>query len=516
MENARLRFIAKGLLLSAVYCAAYLLAWFQSLDQWFLPAAVRMACLLFLSFRYWPFVLAGDIAAVLYVRAPKAGQYGELWAYLSPFLLAPSISIAPLILRRRLAKLLDNLLLFPFLVIAIAIWSSFCKLMINFLLDGPAADSVLDTFLRFTIGDCMGILIAVPSVMVWMRRKEWLLSSRRILIDVTVSIVLLSLTCKAVTSPEISPSLRQLFLVLMIVPAAALTILHGWKGAALGTALVNVFIGLALPEYDVIGAFDQNSFVAQQVLVVVTMAILCFGAMISSLYEKSRMLGISEEHALSLAQTSFLSSERNLRDRVLYMAQMQIGFDEYRKKLVERLKAHGHFDAAMDLNAEGVEQMEWFERHAAALYPIQIETQGLFAALHSQAFSRLWAADAELMLLVKGQPKALSLDLQIAAYRCICNAFALLSDTAPDYYQIRARAWQSQNRRGISVIVTARATTDATPGETALLAAMELEGRVRAYGGSLKRRHRHRIVISLAEYARVGYAKQSKIDPIAH
>jgi hypothetical protein len=92
----------------------------------------------------------------------------------------------------------------------------------------------------------------------------------------------------------------------------------------------------------------------------------------------------------------------------------------------------------------------------------------------------------------------------------------LLSDTAPDYYQIRARAWQSQNRRGISVIVTARATTDATPGETALLAAMELEGRVRAYGGSLKRRHRHRIVISLAEYARVGYARQSRIDPIAH
>jgi hypothetical protein len=205
-----------------------------------------------------------------------------------------------------------------------------------------------------------------------------------------------------------------------------------------------------------------------------------------------------------------------MKSKMLFMAQMQMRLDDYRKRLVERLKSHGHFDAAMTLNAEGVTQIEWFEYHSAALYPIQIESHGLYAALHSRSFSTLWANDVELMLLVRGQPKMLSLDLQIAAYRCICNAFALLSDTAPDYYEIRARTWQSQNRRGISVIVTARETTDATPGETALLAAMELEGRVRAYGGSLKRRHRHRIVISLAEYARVGYARQSRIDPIAH
>jgi MASE1 len=499
MENAKWRGVAKGLGFSLLYCVAYRAAWFNSLDQWFLPAGIRVAGMLFLPFRYWPYLFLGDAAAVLSIRAPKAEQYGELWAYLSPFLLAPMISLAPLLFRTQLKKIHENVAWLPVVALSIAAWASFCKLALNHMLSGPSASDVPDKFFQYVTGDCLGILILVPSIMVWLRRKSDAFLPRKFILDTLIAVSMIFVMYLAVLSPELNSSLRQIILVMMILPAAGLTVLHGWRGAAIGITATNAAIGFALPEFNTADAHDQNSYVAQQVLVVAASILMMLGSMISKLFDNARKVGISELHALELAQSSFLSTERNLREKFLYMAQMQLGFDDYRKKLVVRLKAHGHHEAAMDLNTEGVEQMEWFDRHAIALYPIQIEKDGLFAALHADAFTRFWAGGAEVMYLVKGHPKGLSLGLQLAAYRCTCNAFALLSEYTPDYYEVRARAWQYGGRRGVSFRVTIKPTVPPESSSAGTLAALELEGRVKAYGGAVRRRHMHQIIFLLSE-----------------
>ncbi|MFC6840257.1 MASE1 domain-containing protein [Xanthomonas theicola] len=68
--------IAKGALLSAAYCAAFLVAWRCSVDQWYLPAGLRVATLLFLPYRLWPYLLLGDTAALLMIRVPMAQEQG--------------------------------------------------------------------------------------------------------------------------------------------------------------------------------------------------------------------------------------------------------------------------------------------------------------------------------------------------------------------------------------------------------------------------------------------------------
>ncbi|MBN8502382.1 MAG: MASE1 domain-containing protein [Sphingomonadales bacterium] len=499
MEQMKSGWVAKGIAFSVIYCAAYLVAWYHSLDQWFLPTGLRVAGLLLLPYRYWPFLFLGDAAGLLEIRVPKADRYGALWAYLSPFLLAPLISIAPAILRTRLKRFYGDVAWLPLVIIAISFWSSLCKIAVNYALSGPTVPDLPETLGKYVVGDCFGILLVYPPILIWRGNHSDGFDRRKFIIDTSVlagTMIVILLTTLPLKS---NTPLKQLLLVAPMLPVALITLVHGWRGAAIGITSANLLIGVSLREIYSPAAYDQHSFFTQINIAVFCISLLELGAMISKLYERARRLGIAESHAHALAQSSFLSSEQSLKDKLKYMAQMQMGFDEYRRKLIVHLRESGHYAAAMELNAEGVEQMAWFERQSAALYPLQLERQGLYAALHSHAFSELWAGDAEVMLLVKGQPKSLSLDLQLSAYRCICNSFALLSECAPDLLKVRARVWRYRGHRGIAVSIIGRATKHQESSSSSTLAALELEGRVKAHNGAVSRRSACRINLFMSE-----------------
>jgi hypothetical protein len=177
---------------------------------------------------------------------------------------------------------------------------------------------------------------------------------------------------------------------------------------------------------------------------------------------------------------------------------MQLSLDDERKDTVEWLKTRGHAQAAMDLNSRGMTARRTFDERAPALYPLKIEQDGLYAVLHAQAFTNFWGGGAEVYLGYKGQPKRLSVDLQLAAYRCICHAMALLSESEPSEYRISLRVWNFRQRRGISIAVTADPTAEPRITPAAVAANAILEARVKAYRGVLKR-DPHRVRLFLAE-----------------
>jgi hypothetical protein len=67
-------FIAKGLGIAMLYGVAYLALRYISFNQWFLPAGLRAACLLFLPYRYWPFVFLGEAGITL---SKKIGVFAD-------------------------------------------------------------------------------------------------------------------------------------------------------------------------------------------------------------------------------------------------------------------------------------------------------------------------------------------------------------------------------------------------------------------------------------------------------
>ena len=155
----------------------------------------------------------------------------------------------------------------------------------------------------------------------------------------------------------------------------------------------------------------------------------------------------------------------------------------------------------MDLNNCGVAHAQLFDQQALALYPMRIEAQGLYAVLNAEAFTDFWANETAVRYQLRGQPKRLTVDLQLAAYRCVCNAFALLSECDPKQYTVKTRVWRYRDKRGIALFVIAKpaADMDLQHGQAGLLAAMELEGRVKAHGGAVRRRHLNRISMLLSE-----------------
>lgn len=491
--------VVQGLIFSVVYGALMLSSWRLSVDQWYLPAGIRLAALLFLPTRFWPYILAGDAAAFLTLRVPKAEQYGELWAYLSPFLLGPAVAIVPAIFRRQLGVISDRERWFPVIALATAVWTAIANMTINFALSGPSSSGTVENFLRFSAGQYLGMVIFVPAVMVWIRRKDGMFCPRQFSTHLVVAVALTAVAYFAANYTGSEPALRQLLLLLMIVPAVVLTFMHGWRGAALGIAVASVAFGLPTTAFDAAGAHDAVAFVVQIALAIATVALYVFGAAISAHYDHARKLGVAERHALKIAHSSFVSRERHLRESVIALAQLQSGRDEDRRNMARWLEEMGHTAAAADLQRVGKQESRLFDEHAAALYPLRIERHGLFDVLQSVAFSSVWAGGRDVRFVFRGAARALSVDLQLAAYRCACNAVALLAQGAPIRQTVRARVWAGGEYRGIVVSIEATAGQAIPPNQTATLAALELEGRINANGGAVKRRHANRISFLLVE-----------------
>jgi glucose-6-phosphate-specific signal transduction histidine kinase len=328
MENAKWRGIAKGLALSAFYCLAYLAAWFSSLDQWFLPAGLRVAGLLLLPYRYWPYLFAGDVAALLLLRIPRAGYDGELWAYASPFLLPPLIAIVPAALRKRLGTIEKQIKWLPVMAPPIALWGWFSNMLVNFLLSGPTSFASFDKLMKFSIGSWLGIFFIILPLLFWLERKSGKISAHHFRRDLLISIATSGALYFSISlSSSVDPDLRQGMLMLMIAPAIGLAIRHGWHGAAIGIFMANLAIAMTLPDFNFEAAHDTSTFIVQQALVIAATGLLVLGAAISAQYAKARELGIAEEEAMKAARTSFLSSERILRDKAISMDQMQLRVD---------------------------------------------------------------------------------------------------------------------------------------------------------------------------------------------
>ncbi len=499
MEAAKWVGAMRGLALGAGYCIAYLVMRYLSFDQWFLPAGLRVACLLLLPWRAWPYIIAGDVAALLIIRVPMAERYSPLWSYLSPILLIGLISPVAAAARRFLPDPAAVARWLPLAAIALALWSSLCNLGLNYFLHGPRTLVTLPKFGIYCTGDFLGILMVGLPVLLWRLRRREVFSPRRLIRDGAIALLAILGLYALITLPaRIDHALQLSLLMLMIVPAVFLTFFHGWRGSAMGVVAVNLAIAQTLTYTGIPGTHDDTVFLAQQALAIAAAALLILGTVISEHYDTARRSGIAEAHALKMARSSFLSTERVLREQLLYMAQMQLLLDDERRDLAESLKAHGNYTAAMDLNSDGVRHRRVFDEQAQALYPIRIEEQGLYAVVHSEAFTGFWAGGADVIYALRGQPRWLSVDLQLVAYRCICNAMALLSECDPDEYRIKMRTWRGRKSKGIALFISASPTAPAHASQAGAAADSLLSARVKAHGG-IHRRHAHRVCVLLSE-----------------
>ena len=517
MDAQAWKTVGRGIAIAAAYCAGFTFLWRHSFDQWYLPAGLRLASLLLVPMRYWPYVFAGDAAALLNMRIPKAGQYSVQWAYLSPFLFIPVYSLVPYYFqKKKLTSARDMVLWLPVIAIMAAVVTSVWAMTLNYTLTGPRPDTAVDNFARFAIGDYFGIMLVMLPILLWQQRGEWRNTRRHITQSIAIATLVIAALFAAASIPGVQGmTIRVIPLALMLIAIAYLTLLHAWHGAAVGTLLVSAAIAFALPHIGLTGAADDAVLMAQIVLAIASAIFLVGGVHFSKLHERSGeslrndllVIQLHQQHAHDEVRTrgavrSMVQSfEQQFREKSLLLAYARDDLDAYRNAVAQTLKDEGLYRQAMDAISTGVESSRALVRHSELLYPFEIETYGLNAVLLSEYFQDRWGGRVRLQCVLPAPCKQppLSLPLQLAAYRAICSAMNMLAVMAPTEYTLRTRLWQRGGRRGITVFIDCSPTTAFALTPDVQRALQELAMLARAYDGTFQHRHTHRIGFIVSE-----------------
>ncbi|MFD0726979.1 MASE1 domain-containing protein [Lysobacter brunescens] len=501
MDLLRIDIVAvlRGLLTSFIYAALFVGLWHLSFDQWYLPAGIRAASLLLLRYRLWPYVFIGDAAAVMYLRIPQATNDEQvIGAIVASILLLPLISIIPFISRLFIPKFSKAGLWQPVIFAAMAIWTALWMQTINaFTMPQPVT---LEIFLRWAAGYYLGMLVIVPPILVYDRAREAEPVVSNFVRDVGLAgVIVLGLFLGLMAAPNMENSLRVVLLLVLITPAMALSAVHGWRGAAIGVTMTNVAIGLSIPDLSKLGDHNTTTFNAQLVLAFFATILIISGELFSRHFEALRRLGIAEEKAKRIARLGIIDTEQQMRDRVMFLMQCQNQIEEAQAQLVARLRAEGNHSAAEEVIRAWVMQPQFFEAHNSALYPVSILSEGLYHALQSSSFPVIVAGGSEVRFRLKGQPKLLSTDAQLTAYRTISSAIGVLSAAHPAGYRVHARVWIAKRSRGIYLCIEAVGGGRLNATMASSMSEIDIDNRVQTRNGASWRRRGHQISVLLPD-----------------
>ncbi|WP_242107993.1 MASE1 domain-containing protein [Luteimonas aquatica] len=527
-KELHLRLRPSGLLLAVAYAICYLALRQLSADQWYLPAGLRVAALLLFPLRLWPYLLVGEYAAFAYLRYPKIEMYGLAWFVGASALLMPIV--AYIVHKHEKLRISGRYEWFLSVAALAAVVVTALNLASTYFLMTPAGEPVSwEKALKFVIGDYLGILILGPLAILWKQRRLPYASSRKLRWDAFVGVSIIALLSVYLVQFSSSDILQKNSIrILMVLPAIALTCLHGWRGAAIGVIAVNLAIGLTVNGGEARDYTNYaEAFIVQEILAVAGTALLWFGSTISHHYRKFTSQRQVEKQAMSIARTSILSTEREMRERAIRMKIIGEDMDISFRKAVQWLQGRGHHAAAMDMLRTSVIQSRLFREQLSLVYPSEIEHYGLYLVLESSAIAEVWDQTGRLATpRLKGDPCQLGLGLQLAAYRSISDAVALLLEQESGSILVRARCGRRGGYRGIVVSVSLLDNSRTLGEEISERAAEALSGRALAYGGSVRCR-RNRICLLLAEPARaeraayatampgVSAAQQAQATPLA-
>ncbi|KAB7766469.1 MASE1 domain-containing protein [Xanthomonas maliensis] len=498
----------RGALIGVCYCLVFLMLWRFSLDQWYLPVGLRVVTLLYRPYREWPFLLAGDAAAMLFLRIPLGELQGfsPLWSYLSPLLHAPLIASAIVLLRYRAPYIVQKQQWLIPAALALALWNALCSLLLNGLLGGPPIYPVIDLLLRYGVGSYLGVLILLLPVMLWVSWNESPVRSS-FPRDIAVAVVVI-LSIFFTLGVLGDSSVRNVLMVAMLVPMVVLTFRHGWRGNALGALLASFALEFSMPKVYQVGFFDQDVFNIQLLYGVVTTILFIFDARLREPV-RDGVSSQSKDDVYAFARNSYASAERLLRNRVLEYSDINVQINRMRKDVVADLRAKGQHSVAMEMTRVGVIESQLLQQYVAALYPLEIETHGLYQALSSPSLERF--CSSQFQCVFRGDCRGLSLGLQLSAYRSVLNCVEILPPAGRHFIQVRA--WAASETRGVAVRVIADSSSAEVSRRDLNDVEAELKARLKAHGGMFHRRHASVLTFLVAEDNPVMIREIRSTDP---
>lgn len=482
--NLRIRPV--GLALAVLYAIACWGARKLSLDQFYLPAGIRVAALLLCPPRLWPYLFLGEYAYFAQMRYPMVEKYGLTWVIVASACLMPATAWVVRLHRRMMTVHTDAWLLS--MAASAALMATVLKLGLSHLLwPVPPSLPILNSAVRFALGDYIGILTIAPLALLWAKRDlayDWRDWSRPPTAIALSSLPILGLlTGLASDDGEIAKSSLQLA---MALPVVVLTCIHGWRGAAVGVPLLNLIISATMTSSGLPGSYDAGTFATQQIIAVAGTALLALGSKITHYFHQYSRRDMDGKRTITLSRTAHIASEMELRERALGIKKIADGLEAFIEETADLLKAHGHHAAAARLIHTSKAHSREFRDQTSMVYPTALEHVGLYLALQVSGARETWdATDRVSRPRLDGDPCMLSIGLQLATYRILTDAVSILIKNERGQIQIRARCGRVRAHCGILVTVGLLDTDCSLSPATIALVTERLTARALTYGGTV-------------------------------
>lgn len=438
MRKGFVPYLIRSLAVAALYGLAYTLLRGFSFSQWFLPAGLRLTCLLLVPVRYWPALVVGEVASLGVSSYECGSTYGPAWTVLN---MLPPIALAmPVvfwfhrhraIVTQRGRAIHVNRLLALTLVVS-GLWMVLFTGTVYLMRVPPAYDApgLLPRLTRYFLGNFLGVLTVTPLVLAglqtfkdqhwtWPKLLGALRTSRPVHEGLGLLLPLTALLCwVAILSVG---DFHQVAQIALFVPVVWFSFRHGWKGAAVSGTLSSVAVALTIEQLR-----DPATMQAQAFIAFAVSSMLLWGAHISLLHRRDEEERLDTLRALELAQEGYIMSEARMRQTADAFESMGRGLLDAHLKLVDRFR---HFLSESEEHLhrrESISSNVQVHRLVDGLFPRAWQTRGMLETLREGPIHSLMddlGIHYGFVPIGDGLDR-LSPHLQLAVYRLACETVA--------------------------------------------------------------------------------------------
>ncbi|WP_430390845.1 MASE1 domain-containing protein [Dyella sp. 20L07] len=422
--------VLQQIAIALAYAGGYALLRDLSVSHWNLTSGLRVLCLLLVPYRYWPALIVGEALPLAYAGWSNHERFGWIWA--CAIAVPPMLLSAPLFAwcRRRMplfregeihvATMLVSILIGA-LVIALSSAGTFMLMRAPLGETLPVISSHI--VLTYFLGSYLGALTLVPAFLAWWSVVSkapiaWIDMVRsKFFVHCVTGVLPPLLLLMWMASTTHSDDILQIVRIAMFLPAAWMTLQHGWKGAAAAGALASVATQLTETVLR-----DPSVIQAQSLIAFAVSSLLMLGARLPRTEQRASSDAEDSDDWLrgfQLAQQGLYQEEQRLRHVAESLERLGQAMRDGQQRMMDRLRP------MLPANME-----HSYVRH---IDHTQREMHRLANALHP----RSWREHG-LAATFQNGPLAQAASLVGASYRCTLSGDGL-NQLAPDVHMMLYR-----------------------------------------------------------------------------
>lgn len=506
-ENKWLRQVA----VFVAYTTAFLLLRPYTNGIWNLTSGLRLSCLLLLPYRYWPALALAEIGPQVYYSTPDQAPFGLAWQIGSSI---PAILYAmPVVAwcKRRLdlfpsKRLVKANALLICVVLTSAVWTA---IAVSLLLIVKQAATVAHPYhfhsleaVQLFLGRYAGILTILPIALALKLQKPepWITRivgwAKNQLALESLLLLLPTLAVLYWINHRVSADAQQVTRMAMFLPAAWLTIKHGWRAASIGIAAAMTCIFMDMESVpDLLGVAGAQAFITFSAT-----CLFALGARVTVQNAVEEQERLDAKAAVKVAQQGMYLCELRMRQAAQTLEQVGGTLQLTQTRLLHRFKhmlppmeGQTYYKQMADAQSQIYQLVE-------SMHPTAWRERGLPAAMRETIGRSLDEAGIAYRFELKGRGLSqLSPGVHAAIYRLACEAVVyVFTRQAWSTITISLRGGFTHGQRWATLRIQGEAdhTKATTPGkqETQYLAAklganslgvMAMRDYARLYNGEL-------------------------------